>query len=85
MPVIVQSLSSVGLFVTPWAAAHQAPLSSTISWSLLEFTSFESVMLSNPLILCCPLLFAVSLSQHQGNTEYVSIRIMLYFFSELFL
>ena len=51
MPVIVQSLSSVGLFVTPWAAAHQAPLSSTISWSLLKFMSIESVMTFNHLIL----------------------------------
>ena len=42
--------------MTPWTAAHQAPLSFTISQNLLKFTSIESVMLSNHLILCCPLL-----------------------------
>ena len=46
-----QSLSHVQLFDTPWTAAHQAPLSSTISQSLLKFMSIESVMLSNHLIL----------------------------------
>ena len=60
MPVIVQSLSSVGLVVTPWAAAHQAPLSSTISWSLLKFMSIESVMTFNHLILWHPLLLLSS-------------------------
>ena len=54
--VVVQSLTHVWLFVTPWIAAHQAPLSSIISQSLLTFISIESVMLSNYLILCCPLL-----------------------------
>ena len=43
--VVVQSLSHVQLFVTPWTAARQASLSS-ISWSLLKFMSIESVMLS---------------------------------------
>ena len=38
--------------VTPWTAAPEAPLSSTVSWSLLKFMSIESVMLSNHLILC---------------------------------
>ena len=41
-----QSLSCVQLFATPWTAAHQASLSSTISQSLLKFTSMESAMLS---------------------------------------
>ena len=50
---------------TPWIAAHQAPLSSTISWSLLKSISIESVMQSNHLILClpvssCPQSFPVS-------------------------
>ena len=45
--VFVQSLSHVLLFVTPRIAARQAPLSSTVSWSLLKLTSIESVMLSN--------------------------------------
>ena len=43
-------------FVTPWTAAHQAPLSSIISWSLPKFMSIELVMLPNHLIVCCPLL-----------------------------
>ena len=53
---IVQSLSRVRLFETPWTAARQAPLSSTITQNLLRFMSIESVMLSNHLILCLPLL-----------------------------
>ena len=51
--VVVQSLSGIWLFATPWTAAHQAPLS-TISWSLLKFMSIESLMPSNHLILCHP-------------------------------
>ena len=49
----VQLLSHVGLFATPWTAAHQPSLSFTISWSLLWFMSIELVMLYNYLILCC--------------------------------
>ena len=49
-PVVVQSLSHVELFGRPWTAACQAPLSSTVSQSLLKFMSIESVMLSNHLI-----------------------------------
>ena len=52
----VQSLSRVRLFVTPWAAAHQASLSITNSRSLFKHLSIESVMPSNHLILCHPLL-----------------------------
>ena len=52
----VQSLSWVWLFATPWTAAHQASLSITISQSLLKPMSIESVMPSNHLILCHPLL-----------------------------
>ena len=44
------------LTLIPWTAAHQAPLSFTISWSLLKLMSIESVMPSNHLILCHPLL-----------------------------
>ena len=44
------------LFATPWTAACQASLSTTISRSLLKLISIESVMPSNHLILCCPLL-----------------------------
>ena len=52
----VQSLSHVRLFATPWTAAHHASLSITNSWSLLKLMSIESVMPSNHLILCHPLL-----------------------------
>ena len=52
----VQSLSRVRLFATPWSAACQASLSITNSQSSPKFMSFESVMLSNHLILCCTLL-----------------------------
>ena len=52
--IVVQSLSHVLLFATPWTAAPQASLSFTISWSLLRFMSTESVMLSNHLILRLP-------------------------------
>ena len=48
-------------FVTPQIAARQAALSSTISQSLLKFMSIESVMLSNYLILCCPVLLLPSI------------------------
>ena len=47
--------------MTPWAAAQQASLSFTISWSLLKVMSFESVMPSNHLILCHPLLLLPSI------------------------
>ena len=52
----VQSLSRVRLFATPWTTARQASLSVTSSWNSLGFRSIESMMPSNHLILCCPLL-----------------------------
>ena len=52
----VQLLSRVQLFVTPWITARQASLSITNSWSSLRLTSIESVIPSNHLILCRPLL-----------------------------
>ena len=52
----VQSLSRVRLFVTPWTAAYQASLSIANSRSLLKLMSIESMMPSNHLILCHPLL-----------------------------
>ena len=58
--VVVQSLSHVRLFVTPWTVARQASLSFTISWSLLKLMSIESVMPSNHLVLCRPLLLPPS-------------------------
>ena len=57
----VQSLSCVRLFATPWTAARQASLSITSSLSLLKLMSIESAMLSNPLILCGPLLLPPSI------------------------
>ena len=65
--VVVQSLSHGQLFETPWIVACQTPLSSTISRSLCRFMPIELVMLSNHLILCCPLLLLPSL--------YPSIRV----------
>ena len=59
--VRAQLLSRVQLFATPWTAARQASLSFTISWSLLKPMSIESVMTSNHLILCCPLLLPPSI------------------------
>ena len=52
MIVVVQSISSVWFFVTPWTAACQF---STLSQNFFKFISTELVMLSNHLILCCPL------------------------------
>ena len=60
-PVVVQSFSCVRFFATPWIAAHQPFLSITNSWSLLKLMSTESVMPSNHLILCCPLLLPPSI------------------------
>ena len=54
--VLVQLLSLVQLFMTAWTAACQASLSFTISWDLLKLISIESVMPSNHLIRCRPLL-----------------------------
>ena len=58
----VQSLSCVRLFATPWTAACQASLSITNRWSPPKLMSIESVMLSNYLILCHPLLLLPSIS-----------------------
>ena len=52
----IQSLSRIRLFATSWTAAHQASLSIINTWSLLKFISIASVMPSNYLILCRPLL-----------------------------
>ena len=57
----VQSLTRVRLFATPWTAACQASMSITDSWSLLKLMSIESVMLSDHLILCFPLLLPPSI------------------------
>ena len=57
MIVVVQSISCVWFFVTPWNAACQF---STLSQNMFKFTSTELVMLSNHLILCCPILLLPS-------------------------
>ena len=59
--MVLQSLSRLRLFSTPWTAAGQAPLSFAISGSLLKLMSTELVMPSNHLILCRPLLLPPSM------------------------
>ena len=63
----VQTLSCVRLFATPWAAAHQSSLSITNSWSSPKLMSIESVMPSNHLIFCYPLILLPSI--------FLSIRV----------
>ena len=77
---VVQSPSRVQLSATPWTAASRASLSITNSWSLLKLTSIESVMPSNHLILCHPLLFLPStfpnirgFSNESGLTEIIPL------------
>ena len=53
---VIQLLSCVQFFATPWTAACQASPSFTVFWSLLKLMSIESMITSNHLILCCPLL-----------------------------
>ena len=71
MIAVVQSLSLVQLSATVCTALGQAPLSFTISWSLLRFTSIESVMLSNHHILCHPPPLALNLPQHPALFQWV--------------
>ena len=59
--VVIQSLSRVQLFVTPWTTVHQASLSFITSQSLLRFMSIEPVMTSNYLMVCHPLLLLPSI------------------------
>ena len=66
---VVQLLSYVLLFVTPGTAVHQASLSFTISWSLLKLMSIESVMPSNHLILCHPLLLLLQSFPASGSFQ----------------
>ena len=68
-------VSHVRLFVT-WTAACQAPLSSTISWTLFRFMSIELVMISNHPILCCPLLLLPSVFPSiRVSTNELALRI----------
>ena len=71
--VVAESLSRVRLFATPWTAAHQAPLSFTISQRLFRFMSIELVMLSNHLILCSP--FALNLSRIRVFSNELGLHI----------
>ena len=75
--VTAQWVSHVQPFATPWTAAHQASLFFTISQSLLKLMSIESVMPSNHLILCCPLLLLPSVFHSIGvfsNESVLHIR-----------
>ena len=67
---------SCPIFATPWTAASQAPQPFTVSWSLLRFTSIESVMLSNHLILCRPFLLKAE------SGKYIYIYFFLTFFKD---
>ena len=79
--IVAQLLCHVWLFAIVWTAAHQASLSSTISWSLFKFMSIESGMLSNYLILCHPLLLPLifpsimdfSNINHSPSNEYLGV------------
>ena len=68
---VVQSLSPVQLFATPWTAARQAPLSYTISWSLLKLVHWmdDAIQPSHPLSTPSPPAF--SLAQHEGLFQRV--------------
>ena len=75
--ISVQLLNHVRIFVTLWTAARQASLSITNSQSLLKCTSIESVMPSNHVILCHPLLLLPSISPSIrifSNESLVRIR-----------
>ena len=72
---VVQSLSHVRLFETQWTVAHQASLSSTISLSLLKLKFIESVMPSNHLILCHPLLLPLILPRIKVFSNKSAFRI----------
>ena len=61
MTVVVELLSHIQLFATPWTAACQGSPSFTLSQSLVKLMSIESVIPSNHLILCCPLLLLPSI------------------------
>ena len=67
---VVQMLSHVWLFSTPWTTACQTSLSFTISWSLLKLMSIDLVMPSHPLSSASPP--ALTLSQHQSLFQWVS-------------
>ena len=67
--VVVELLSCVRFLATLWTAARQASLSFTLSWGLLKLVSIESVMPSNHLILCRPLLHLPSIFPASGSFQ----------------
>ena len=82
--VDVQLLNPVQLFATPWITAHQASLPFIIFWNLLKLMSIESVMPSNHLILCCPLLLLPSVFANESiwvfsNESALLIRWLKYY------
>ena len=70
----VQSLRHVQFLATPWTAAHQVSLSNTNSWTLLKLMSIKSVMPSNHLILCHPLLLPSICPSIFSNESAIHIR-----------
>ena len=75
--VVIQSLSHVWFFETPWTAACQASLSFTTSWSLLKFMSIESVMLFNLIsTFAVPFSFCLYLSPHQSLSKNSVLTIL---------
>ena len=75
---VVQSLSCVWLCVTPWTAARRASLSFNTSQSLLKLTSMESMVPSNQLIVCRPLLLLPSIFQVIQTTTRAQLRVHVY-------
>ena len=78
LTVVVQSLSRVQIFVTPWTASHQDSQSFTISWSLLKLMFIESMALSNHLILCHPLLLPSIFAPYKKCWSPKHLRIWCY-------
>ena len=74
--VVVHLLSRVQLFATPCTAAHKASLAFTISRSLLTLMSIESMMPSNHLILCCPLLPSIFPNIRVFSSESASASVL---------
>ena len=72
---VVQSLSYIRLFVTPWTAAVQVSPSFTISQSLFKLMSAESVMSSNHFVLCCPVLLPSNFPSIKVFSKELAIRI----------
>ena len=73
--VAVQSLTCVQLFATPWTAAPQAPMSITLSRSLLRFMFIKSVILSSHLILCHHAPFSFCLQSFPASGSFPVSRL----------